>query len=497
MDSNRPNSSTKLFNLNETSQRLNVSAEILLRWNEYNILKPTITLEGTIGYTEEQINQFLTIRQLVQEDNTGRENTDNVLQSEGFKGNSEVNELFSKNTFHAEEGLIQAHSSDNYTESEMGTSALQQEDFSNLEKTKRSFLPLVSYFAVLFLVSASAVFVLQGGFKLANEQSGQSYQKVLGTQTSELKSSGATALSMPVQLRKDSIIDNNLYEVGESVLKEKLSASNVLYPKSPRSIDVSNSVDLAKAVPMQGLTYSTFLKQNSNSFDLTGDASSPTPYASRTTDKAADNNLVFDEQGKIKGEVKNPLATTLGGIGVVSGTDSLKQSGSAPMNGIILLTIGILSFILVFPKRFAYVNKNQQITQIGPVNLFDTASKKIIEVDQKTDGTIVLYFHGKEYKISKPELYSESDQFIERLMELVKPGIKEIEYVSLNDEKVEINTPLSRLVTRLGFVGIKRELFFPRTSKDRVLFRRYLTMQDLTDMNLTTNQISSDLTVVS
>ena len=78
-------------------------------------------------------------------------------------------------------------------------------------------------------------------------------------------------------------------------------------------------------------------------------------------------------------------------------------------------------------------------------------------------------------------------------MEMTKPDVKEIDYVALNDEKIELTTPLSRLVTRLGFVGVKRDLFFPRTSKDRVFFRKYVTSQDLEDMDLTTDQILEDL----
>jgi hypothetical protein len=77
-------------------------------------------------------------------------------------------------------------------------------------------------------------------------------------------------------------------------------------------------------------------------------------------------------------------------------------------------------------------------------------------------------------------------------MGLVRDNVKEIDYDSYNDTEIRLNAPLSKLVTRLGFVGIKRDLFFPRTSKNRVLFRKYLTEKDLTSMNLTTEQISSE-----
>ena len=79
-------------------------------------------------------------------------------------------------------------------------------------------------------------------------------------------------------------------------------------------------------------------------------------------------------------------------------------------------------------------------------------------------------------------------------MELSRFEQKELEYDSQKDGKSKFTTPLSRLVTRLGFVGIKRDLFFPRTSKQMVLFRKYVTRLDLADMNLTTNQVLQELT---
>src|SRR6266568_4685300 len=65
MDSARPSDPKNLLTLQEAAERLAVSVDILLQWNELHILKPTITHEGKIGYTEEQLQQFLQIRQSV------------------------------------------------------------------------------------------------------------------------------------------------------------------------------------------------------------------------------------------------------------------------------------------------------------------------------------------------------------------------------------------------------------------------------------------------
>src|SRR5581483_12448134 len=66
MNFNRPENSEKLLTLQEAAQQLAATPDVLLLWNEYNILKPTITQSGQIGYTQKQIDQFLTIQKLTQ-----------------------------------------------------------------------------------------------------------------------------------------------------------------------------------------------------------------------------------------------------------------------------------------------------------------------------------------------------------------------------------------------------------------------------------------------
>ena len=158
-----------------------------------------------------------------------------------------------------------------------------------------------------------------------------------------------------------------------------------------------------------------------------------------------------------------------------------------------VLSVGLFSALFVFRKNHAFVTKKPVAADFEPNLLIkNTDDRKVIEIDQKTDGAVTMYFQGKEFKISKPELDSESDQFISRLMELVLPGVKEIDYDIQSDEKMKVSAPLSKLVTRLGFVGIKRDLFFPRTSKTKVLFRKYITEQDLVSMKLSENQILNE-----
>ena len=70
MNPSRPsNSFEKLLSLEEAAKKLNVSVDALLKANKHNILKPTITSDGKIGYSEAQISKFLRIRNLTQINN--------------------------------------------------------------------------------------------------------------------------------------------------------------------------------------------------------------------------------------------------------------------------------------------------------------------------------------------------------------------------------------------------------------------------------------------
>lgn len=195
------------------------------------------------------------------------------------------------------------------------------------------------------------------------------------------------------------------------------------------------------------------------------------------------------------------LDPSKGFIGVVVSGYSLKQTTADLKNQLIFLTISgvvVIVFILllmtfVFQRQLAYfITKPKEILMGSSGKKNAVASQKILEVDQKMDGSVVVTFQGKGYKISKPEFDSESDQLIGRLMDL-EPDAKEIDFDCMKDQEIKLTTPLSRIATRLGFKGMVRDLFFPRTSKQSVLFRRYLTQEDLINMNLTSDAIASEL----
>src|SRR5574337_832514 len=67
MNNYQAGSGKQLLSLQEAAAKLNVTIETLLAWNEHNILKPTITQTGEIGYNREQIDHFQTIQRQIQE----------------------------------------------------------------------------------------------------------------------------------------------------------------------------------------------------------------------------------------------------------------------------------------------------------------------------------------------------------------------------------------------------------------------------------------------
>lgn len=448
MDPIRPVDSNNLLTLQQAAQRLAVSVDVLLQWNEHNILKPTITPTGEVGYREEQINQFLGIRQVPLHP-AQQLNQTSIVRHETIPTNNYLQKDYSN--FH---------------------NPIKPTSFT---RTKNKYFSIGPASAALTLCIALVIILVTQPAKIKSILSEASNMgNALATQISELNISGSATSASPIQLKNSIASDKNLSNEGQTVLKDKLT--DAIFGKKPTKGTTQNQMTTA------------LLGANTHTSGIAGFASSTT-----STNSDTNSNSVFDNGGNIKGKTTNTnlLTTTLGMNGMLQNGSSIKQVIDLNIP-LAILTLSLLSLLFVFKNRLAY-SARKSASGIDPHNFIsDIPQPKILEIDQKTDGTVVLCFQGKEYKICKPELDSESDQFIERLMGLAQNNVKEIDYDSYNDNEIRLSAPLSKLVTRLGFVGIKRDLFFPRTSKNRVLFRKYLTEQDLVSMNLTTEQISSE-----
>jgi hypothetical protein len=424
----------KLSTLQQAAQKLSVSVDALLEWNNFNILKPAITEGGEIGYSQEQIDKFLAIQQLLQSNKIDHKRQETAQQTSS-------NKLFP--------------------------------------------VVLTLSFSAIIIAIIFATFIRPGKFKLLPELDRLISQKetgdtgeILASQINKPNLSESTPLSIQTEDKISS--GNNHKNADYTSLKGKFEG-----------IDFASSrLNQAQVLGSKFDKNSETNIQNDINFWLDNIGYSEIANSSENVDET--HNL-FDDSGNIKGKTKGTdiLGMALGITRMIQDDNPLKPTA----NSYVMLTftvLGSISIFFVLKKQFAFSTTADALA-VSTNFSGNTGKQRILEVDQKMDGTVVLYFQGKEYKLSKPELDSESDQFIERLMELSHPDLKEINYDSLHDENLKLSAPLSKLVTRLGFVGIKRDLFFPRTSKNRVLFRRYITEQDLISMNLNTSQISNEL----
>ena len=442
MESSFPNNQAKYLTLIQAAQKLSVSVDVLLQWNDFNILKPTITQRGQIVYSQEQIDKFLEAQQLLYKKVEAESTTVSSIHEEGMPNQ-------------------------NYTQINLPSSS---------EDTRNAFITSISSLIGnrLFPVgSAVTLAILLVTFiSLTHLGSGKSPAIAQNTQAPAQKpdessnvstaqpDTSAFSQSAPLSIKSSPSTNNLDFKLANN----KFSQTTITGSKLDKNTQIES--------PRFNIGYSEIAKFSGN------------------TDNS--NNL-FDDSGNIKGTTPNSDV-----LGVATGIGKMVHVDSPPLptpsyQYIFMLILVIAASTVVLLRRLpAYSMQSKDGLMYHHPS--DTNSHTVFEVDQKTDGTVVLYYQGNEHKLSKPELDSESDQFIERLMEISNSDLQEIDYDKSSDTNIRLSTPLSKLVTRLGFVGIKRDLFFPRTSKNKVLFRRYITDQDLIAMNLNAAELSKAFT---
>lgn len=495
MDSARPGNPPSFLTLKQAAQSLAVSVDVLISWNENNILKPTLTPTGDVGYSQTQIDQFLAIRN--SQGLSIRENSINIKPDFSQQSPLPFQEI-KPSTFNS-------HQNPTGNFSQINNYNFYSNPNENNKKNKLTISVIGISAGFLFLTIGFFGFILLQENKLntllqQNKISKTEESKILAANTYNFNET--TNLTDIERMKEREKL--NLKNEGQSLTQDRETILNNAFKEDdPIQETYKDQVALLRSILGKGdedeirsgikpdIDISTY-SQKSN-FDTSKDC----PNCDENNDP---ENNVFDAEGNIKvskeeSEENNLLASnmTLGGIN--QSYNPVRQNPiSATLASLIILGLG--AFYFVYTKKGIFFSDNTA-GNLGNLNLTPAqktpalASSKLLELFQKTDGTVVLFMHGKEFKISKPEMDSESDKLIERLLQLVGSDLKEIEYDSLLDDKLMVNTPLSKLVTRLGFVGIKRDLFFPRTSKSRVHFRKYLTAEDLMSMNLTVNDVTN------
>lgn len=494
MDAARPSNPDNLFSLQQAAKYLAVEIDVLLAWNEHDILKPIITPAGEIAYTKEQLEKFNAI-QTKQIQSVSRETINTLSPSPSLTQNDHVvaSPVINNYSQKQQNNYSQINNYNFY--SNPNSSSLQ-----NKKQTKSSFsflgiVATVSFFSVAILLVFFAQHTKVNNLINEVNEKGIAYDSTNSTIRT---------------LKSDEISpqESKLNEEGASPLKdENLALNNNDNQQGSIAADASNeneNSEIVKSVVGNTNAESELITKTNTDIVTYGQKANVRESGQYNNfDENSDTvSEVFDTEGNIKVSKENPsesdlLATALGVNSFSQPQDIVKQNtGSTGVITFIILGLLFIYFIYSSRKQILPSYHSMQVagdSSLRPAGINsqnDLQWEKLIEVDQKTDGTVVINFQGKEYRISKPEMDSESDKFIQRLMQITKSGEKEIEYDVLTDLELSTNTPLSKIVTRLGFVGLKRDLFFPRTSKTRVIFRKYLTLDDLFAMNLTIEDLS-------
>ena len=490
MEPARPSSPVIILSMKDAAEKLSVSIEVLLKWNELNILKPTITSTGEIGYSEEQITQFIAIQKISK--------PNNPEENQGVSTNPITTNL-NQPTF-----VANSHTQNNY--SQVNNYNIYPKSPTPSTKNKK----FLTYFGIMSMIS---IFVISLSFIAFSQQlkiNSLIYQKQLSYEKNLNNNlTSRNALAKQNTNINDDFSNNKSYGLtneGADISKNKMTPLNKAFEKESNNqiIHDNNQVEIIGQIVGKEITENidtSLIQTNVNNYAQQSNfiKSSDCPDCEEKNNDI--DNKVFDAEGNIKVSKNNDtqnkmLASALGVSNTTQNQNPIQQNpGTIYLFGFLLIAMIIIYSVYGTFKQPALSPSNLDILNPQPYNLTPAVeSRKVIEVFQKTDGTVVFKLQGNEYKISKPELDSESDKFIQRIMEL-SSNEKEFEYDCLSDDKLAFSAPLSKIVTRLGFVGIKRDLFFPRTSKTRVYFRKYLTEDDLLSINYTPEEILNEFII--
>lgn len=456
-----------LLTLQEAAKMLGVPVEVLLQWNDNHILTPRITRTGQIGYTQEQITQFLAIRSSLQ-------NAQQPFQTATTPYQPQLKQ---------QTPTVPVHAPIDYS----AQNHRHVPEVQEAATSPRSFVLVVLSAGVLFAVVFASQQANLASLAHRSEQKLQSSQAQAKQSDAQLKQ--AISLNKTNKLAENADSDH-LHTEDQGVFAKNIfvTPTPTLSPtpvtQTRRALASSSSAE-SKSVQAKHPLSSPIASVEAvidDTSTLAEKTTAPCPSCDET--QSPDTALKL---GKAP-DTTNLLTTALGESPVTNSYP--QQKLSTVTSQAVFFVFGSLGLLLLLAER----QRRRHLLHVAPamVGHHEAVSEKILEINQKMDGTVVLTFKGKDYKVSKPELDSDSDRFIERLMQLMQPGMQELEYESINDV-LHLTTPLSRIVTRLGFVGVKRDLFFPRTSKHRVLFRKYITTNDLVAMNMTIAQLQKAL----
>src|SRR6185369_3764553 len=244
MNSSQPE---KLLSLKQAAEKLAVSVDVLLAWNEHNILKPTITSEGQIGYTEKQLDQFSAIRKILIPLATQAEQITTVQEPTEFittaqtpaHTNQPADEQPKHDSFYRK--FIKWAGNEFYSDDFIKDYLHNQvkDSLTFTFKAPKFRMPSTKTFSLalaLLLLLGIGAFTQQYRIKFFTgkvvekfEQATNSGPSVLASQTSKMKIAGNISFRLPVTIKEQTTLKKNLLVEGTSVFKKNITAPNVIY----------------------------------------------------------------------------------------------------------------------------------------------------------------------------------------------------------------------------------------------------------------------------
>lgn len=357
MDSARPLSSNKLLTLHEAAQRLAISVDDLIELNENNILVPTVSKEGFVSYSQAQIETYLHPEKI--EEPKAELVSQEPLTEKAGRAESEAKQITSGP---ADESLFQrlvrlagnGFYEDNFVkeyEKPQAEGPLAGSSFNfnlisfTFKPTRRQIVPVLATLVVLLVLG---IFTQQNRIKYFLDKSqtnstpafsAQTGQAVLGAETSKIKLTGSIIFSLPLTVKADTMINQNLEVGGTSIFKGDITAPNVVYGiKAGDHIVITNaasqtptiSADLSDTVSsFQGqtgditLTAGTDISISGTTISNTSTLSTITSRSSCDsciTDADVTNGLTIDASGSIVGEAIKTgiISPSVGGTGLTT-----------------------------------------------------------------------------------------------------------------------------------------------------------------------------------
>ncbi len=354
MDSARPgNNPSKFLSSEEAAHKMAVSVAELTSWDKQNILKPTVTPDGQTGYTEEQLNNFISDNQtFFQTKLTHSETSDE--ESEGRPGRAAnategdpLRRVGSTSHISLYKRFLNwiggKYYNDDFVEDYMKSQVKDSLSFNfSAPKHPSNALAISVFIVALFIgiLSQQSLFKQKQSENAKNQTTTANEKSVLGAQTSKLKLSGNINFRLPLNTQQVSI-DKTLEVSGKSVFKSDITAPNVLYGiKAGTGVTITNeasqtptiSVNLATPVAvtsLQGLTGPVTLQEGTN-IAINGTTISDTVTLAKlaadgtcsTCILASDvaQNLTIDSSGNVSANAITSgfLNTNVGGTGLTS-----------------------------------------------------------------------------------------------------------------------------------------------------------------------------------